>query len=142
MRFMGSLGPYPSSNKYIRNYNIGRPTDILAVAGSILCPKTFGHNFYGHSLPTADSSGAVVSYWRKYGHLALRVNSLESLPRNSVERLPDGSPATTLNEITPSNERILSFDVELHANVTLNETILSFDIEATCCRNIKLNNPS
>ena len=27
------------------------------------------NNFYDHSLPTADSRSAVVSYWRKYGHL-------------------------------------------------------------------------
>ena len=47
-----------------------------------------GHNFYGHSLPTADSSNAVVSYWRKYVHLVL-VNCLGSLPRNSVVRLTD-----------------------------------------------------
>ena len=29
------------------------------------------NNFYGHSLPTADSSKAVVSYWRKYGQYLL-----------------------------------------------------------------------
>ena len=46
------------------------------------------NNFYGHSFPTADSSGAVVSYWRKFGHLVL-VNRLGSLPRNSVDRLTD-----------------------------------------------------
>ena len=46
------------------------------------------NNFYGHSVPTSDSSRAVVSYCRKYGHLVL-VNSLGSLPRNSVDRLTD-----------------------------------------------------
>ena len=30
----------------------------------------------------------------------------------------------TLNEIRPLNEIILSFNVELHANVTLNERII------------------
>ena len=29
------------------------------------------NNFYGHSLPTADSSRAVVSYWRRYGHYTI-----------------------------------------------------------------------
>ena len=58
------------------------------------CQITFmeiGHeNFYGHSLPTADSSGAVLSYWLKYMHLVL-VNCLGglSLLRNSVSRLAD-----------------------------------------------------
>ena len=46
------------------------------------------NHFYGHSLPTADSSRAVVSYWQKDVHLVL-VNCLGSLPRNSVVRLTD-----------------------------------------------------
>ena len=46
------------------------------------------NNFYGHSLPTTDSSGAVVRYWRKDEHLVV-VNCLGSLPRNSVVRLID-----------------------------------------------------
>ena len=46
------------------------------------------NNFSGHSLPAADSSRAVVSYWRKYGHLVL-INRFGSLPRNSVDRLTD-----------------------------------------------------
>ena len=45
-------------------------------------------HFYGHSLPTADSSRAVASYWRKDVHLVL-VNRLGSLSRNSVVRLTD-----------------------------------------------------
>ena len=71
-----------------------RPTGIQEVAGSILGSGTIfrrdlvTNNFYSHSLPTADSSRAVVSYWRKYGHLVL-VNCLGSLPRNSVDRLTD-----------------------------------------------------
>ena len=44
--------------------------------------------FYGHSLPTADSSRAVVSYWRKDVHLVL-VNRLGSPSRNSVVGLND-----------------------------------------------------
>ena len=47
------------------------------------------NNFCGHSLPSTDSSGAVVTYWWKYGHL-VRVNRLGSLPRNGVARLTDG----------------------------------------------------
>ena len=46
------------------------------------------NNFYRHSLPIAGSSGAVVRYWRKDEHLVL-INSLGSLPRNSVVRLTD-----------------------------------------------------
>ena len=46
------------------------------------------NHFCGHFLPTADSSRAVVSYWRKDVHLVL-VNCLGSLPRNSVVRLTD-----------------------------------------------------
>ena len=37
-------------------------------------------------LPTADSSRAVVNYWRKYGHYAL-VNRSGNLPRSSVDML-------------------------------------------------------
>ena len=57
-------------------------------------PATFfrgdwsGNNLYSHSLPTADSSRAVVSYWRKDVHLVL-VNRLGSLSRNGVVRLTD-----------------------------------------------------
>ena len=40
------------------------------------------------SLPTADSSRAVVSYRRKDVHLVL-VNRFRSLPRNSVVKLSD-----------------------------------------------------
>ena len=47
--------------------------------------------------PSADSRGAVVSYWRKYVHEVL-VNSLGSLsmPRKSVVRLTD-CPDMTLD---------------------------------------------
>ena len=45
------------------------------------------NDFYGNSLPTADSSRAVASYWWKYGHLVLLVNRLGSLSRNSVDWL-------------------------------------------------------
>ena len=44
--------------------------------------------FYGYSLHTADSSRAVVSYWRKDVHLVL-VNRLGSLSRNRAVRLID-----------------------------------------------------
>ena len=46
------------------------------------------NHFYCHSLPTADPSRAVGSYWQKDVHLVL-VNRLGSLPRNSVVRLTD-----------------------------------------------------
>ena len=47
--------------------------------------------------PSADSRGAVVSYWRKYVHEVL-VNRLGglSLPRKSVARLTD-RPGMTLD---------------------------------------------
>ena len=45
-------------------------------------------NFYDHSLPSADSRRAVVSYCRKNGHYVL-VNCLGVLPRNSVAMLND-----------------------------------------------------
>ena len=61
------------------------PTGIQEVAGLILGSSTI---FYGHPVPTTDSSWAVVSYWQKYGHLVL-VNCLGNLHRNSVDRLID-----------------------------------------------------
>ena len=52
-----------------------RPPGIQMAEGSFLrSGKIFfrgdwsWNNFYGHSLPTADSSRAVVSYWRKVVH--------------------------------------------------------------------------
>ena len=47
--------------------------------------------------PSADSRGAVISYWRKYVHEVLvnRIGGL-SLPRKSVVRLTD-RPDTTLD---------------------------------------------
>ena len=47
--------------------------------------------------PSADSRGAVVSYWRKYVHQVM-VNRLGglSLPRKSVVRLTD-CPAMSLD---------------------------------------------
>ena len=52
---------------------------------TFFCGDWSWNHFYGHSLPTTESSRAVVSYWRKDVHLVL-VNRLESLPRNSVDR--------------------------------------------------------
>ena len=70
------------------------------VAGSVSGPATFfleiGHKiFNGHSLPNADSSKTVVSYWRKHVHLVL-VNRLGSLPRNSVVRLTERLDMSTV----------------------------------------------
>ena len=70
------------------------PTDTQEVVvfilefGTIFHRDLSGKYFYGHSLPTAESSKAVVSYWGKYGHLIL-LNHLRSQPRNSVDRLTD-----------------------------------------------------
>ena len=47
------------------------------------------NNFYGHSLPSADSRRAVVSkIWWKNGHWVL-VNCLGGLARNNGDRLTD-----------------------------------------------------
>ena len=45
-----------------------------------------GHKkqFYSHSLPSADSRRAVVSYWRKNLHCVL-INCQGGLPRSSVD---------------------------------------------------------
>ena len=55
------------------------------------------NNFYGHSFPSADSSRAVVNYWRNDLHLAL-VNRLGSLSRNNVVRLTDRLDMTIVVE--------------------------------------------
>ena len=69
------------------------PCIIWHAAGRVFDPRIRQHSleighFYDLSLPTADSSRAVVSYWQKDVHLVL-VNHLGSLPRNSVVRLID-----------------------------------------------------
>ena len=73
-----------------------RPPGIQMVTGSILrSSKTFFHedwsqnHFYGHSLPTTDSSRTAVSYSRKAVHQVLVNHSGLSLPRKSVVRLTD-----------------------------------------------------
>ena len=55
---------------------------------TFFCGDWSWNHFYGHFLPTADSSRAVVIYWWKDVHLVL-VNHLGSLPRNSVVRFTD-----------------------------------------------------
>ena len=64
--------------------------------------------------PSADSRGAVVSYWRKYVHEVL-VNRLEglSLPRKSVVRFT-GRPDMTLDvyrgrKTTTRQQQIICF---------------------------------
>ena len=52
------------------------------------CGKLYLNYPQIHSLPTADSSRAVVSYSRKNGHLVL-ANHSGSLPMNSVDMLID-----------------------------------------------------
>ena len=51
-----------------------------------VCADWLLNNIYGHSLPSADSRRAVVSYWRKNVHSVL-VNYLGGLSRNCVARL-------------------------------------------------------
>ena len=73
-----------------------RPPCMRMVSGSIIesGPAIFfrwdwsWNHFYGHPLPTAESSRAVASYWRKDVYFVL-VNRSGSLPRNSVVRLTD-----------------------------------------------------
>ena len=46
-----------------------RPTGDQEVAGSTPADGDWSWNiFYGHSLPSADSRRAVVSFWRKNVH--------------------------------------------------------------------------
>ena len=67
-----------------------KSAQILIIALSSFWPHTFVS-------PSADSRGAVISYWRKYVHEVL-VNCLGglSLSRKSVVRLTD-RPDTTLD---------------------------------------------
>ena len=80
-------------------------TGIQEVVGSTLSPATdrnlVMNNFYSHSLPTADASWAVVSYWQKYGQLLVLVNHLGSLPGNSVDKLTDQLDTTFIVLIRP-----------------------------------------
>ena len=65
------------------------------------------NHFYGHSLPTAVSSRAVVSYWPKDVHQVL-VNYLDlSLPRKSVVRLTDRLDMTIVVDwdVKPQNKQ-------------------------------------
>ena len=65
------------------------PPGMRMVAGLILRSSNIvSWRFLWHSLPTSDSSRAVVSYWRKDVHLVL-VNRLGSLTRISVVTLTD-----------------------------------------------------
>ena len=69
---------------------INEMTPHICYYGKLVWPHTFVS-------PSADSRGAVVSYWRKYVHEVL-VNRLGglSLPRKSVVRLTD-RPDMTLD---------------------------------------------
>ena len=57
-------------------------------SGNILSWILVMESFLWPCFPSADSSRAVVNYWRKDVHIVL-VNCLGSLPRNSVFKLPD-----------------------------------------------------
>ena len=65
------------------------PGSILQSCKTFFCGDWSWNHSSGHSLPIADSSKAVVSYWQKDVHQVL-VNCLGlSLPRKSVVRLTD-----------------------------------------------------
>ena len=74
--------------------SVGHLTRKSEVLGSIPGLDIYIYTFVS---PSADSRGAVVSYWRKYVHEVL-VNRLGglSLPRKSVVRLTD-RPDMTLD---------------------------------------------
>ena len=63
---------YPSPPRWLRWMR--RPNGDQEVAGSTTAEATFFRGdwswniFYGHSLPSADSRRAVVSFWRKNVH--------------------------------------------------------------------------
>ena len=51
---------------------------------TFVCGDGSRNHFYGHSLPSTDSNGAVVSYWRRDVHI-IQVNCLGlSLSRKCV----------------------------------------------------------
>ena len=77
------------------------------------------NHFYGRSLPTANSSRAVVSYWQKDVHLVL-VNRLVSLPRNSVVRLTDCLNMTIVVDWDHKSNKTKSYLKENDNHCTLN----------------------
>ena len=76
------------------NYPCLEPGRVAQSVGHLTRYPVWPHTFVS---PSADSRGAVVSYWRKYVHEIL-VNFLGglSLPRKSVVRLTD-RPDITLD---------------------------------------------
>ena len=74
-----------------------RSSSLLQGGGGWGVAQSVGHLTRNFVSPSADSRGAVVSYWRKYVHEVL-VNRLGglSLPRKSVVRLAD-RPDMTLD---------------------------------------------
>ena len=88
---------------------VGRAPDSLSQGSWVRYP-VWPHTFVS---PSADSRGAVVSYWRKYVHKVL-VNRLGGLglPRKSMVRLTD-RPDMTLDvyrgrKTTTQQQQLLS----------------------------------
>ena len=88
-----STSAYPSSHPHTRRHQSGQfvyvpsPRVCLKSQRSWVRYPVWQHTFVS---PSADSSRAVVSFWRKYVHKVL-VNRLGglSLPRKSVGKLTD-----------------------------------------------------
>ena len=73
--------PIPAATNLVSEYMYPHPASVS---------RARGPGFYTFVSPSADSSRAVVSFWRKYVHKVL-VNRLGglSLPRKSVGKLTD-----------------------------------------------------
>ena len=97
--------------------SVGHLTRKSEVLGSI---PFWPHTFVS---PSADSRGAVVSYWRKYVHEVL-VNRLGglSLPRKSVVRLTD-RPVDVKQQINNNNNSRFAFRVVLYFTIEYRKTI-------------------
>ena len=74
-----------------------------------------------HSLPSADSRRAGVSYWRKNAHWVL-VNCLGCLPRNSLARLTDRAwnelKCVETPQNTNTNKETVNVAVWNHSQIT------------------------
>ena len=81
----------------------------------------------------ADSSRAVVSYWRKDVHLVL-VNRLRSLPRNSMFRLTDHLHMTievdwdVKSQIKQTNKRCMQYYVYFTSILSMSLFLLTLKI--------------
>ena len=89
---------------------------LTSKSGSWVRYPVWQHTFVS---PSADSRGAVVSYWQKYVHEVL-VNRLGglSLPRKSVVRLT-GSPDMTLDVYRGHKTTIQQHHLHVHLNLVI-----------------------